>query len=72
MHAIMAPFENMSVNYMHCSWFPYVTHHMHCKERLHGAVPFAALPQVNDTISCACFEGEVMDGGGDKEGRGGA
>ena len=28
-----------------------VTHHMHCEERVHDAIAFTALPQVNDTIS---------------------
>ena len=48
-----------------------VTHHMHCKERVHGAIAFTALPQVNDTISCTCLE--EAGGGwrwGKEEGRG--
>ena len=49
-----------------------VTHHMHWKERVHGAVAFTALPQVNDTISCTCLHraGDGWRRGQEGRGRG--
>ena len=45
-----------------------VTHHMHCEVRVHGAVAFTALPQVNNTISCTCLH---QAGDGWRRGQGG-